>query len=73
MSGDIGCHDLGGGDANGMWGVEAWDASKHPAVHRPPQHRVVGPQVSIVLSVRNLVLRFESNYTGLETGRLLSG
>lgn len=73
MSADIGCHDLGGGDANGIWWVEARDASKHPAVHRPPQHRVVGPQMSIMLSLRNLVLMFESNYTGLETRRLLSG
>ena len=59
MSGGIlGCQNLVGGDAAGLWWVEDRDAAKHPIIHRTaPTKRITWLKMAIVPRLKNPELK----------------
>ena len=56
MSGDFNCPNWReGSDGTGMQWVEAWDAVKHPTMHRtaPYNKEIIRLKISIVQRLRN--------------------
>ena len=67
VPGDIyGCWDWRAGATNIQW-VEAKDAAKQPTMHKThPQQRIIRPQMSMVLLLRNLAIEYENQLANFQ-------